>query len=859
MSGQRRVWRVLVLLVLALASLPHASGAATTFVVNTTADGEGPCTSDHCTLREAIQAANNLAGADTITFSIPGEGPHSIKLIATLPAIVDPVAIDGSSQPGFSGTPVIEVDGELLNEPGAYGDAFRISVGPSTIKNLAINDFIGGDGVIVGGSSFQTVDNVVVQGNYIGVDVTGQIARQNFIGIGISNATNVLIGGDEPHERNVVSGNYQGIFVGPGTATGSRIQGNYIGTTSAGIQALPNESDGIRLDGSGWLVGGLSPNLANVISGNGTGISLVTANSHGNAIQGNLIGTTASGGPLGNTTGVIAVMGATGNATGGTGSAANVIAHNKSIGVVVQDATGNTFTGNSIHSNQQLGIDLIVSSFQGRTPNDANDADSGSNDLQNYPIIESAQYVGTSLIVAGRINTTPGSTQRLEFFANSACDATGYGEGQTFVGSKDVTVGSDGNSLFSAEFVVPPGSGRHITASATNPAGSTSEFARCFDAGSSASGSTPTPSTSASPGATPSPAPSGSPTPSCEWEQENPREETRSGNTLLGVAIVDESLAWAVGNAPNDAGQGRSLVKKWNGSRWNQVPTPNVAGEHNGFQDVAVGADGDVWAVGDHSGDSIETLVVHGQKGDWRLVSSPSPGVGLSVFNGVDVAPNGTVYTVGARWDRDGVYHSVIARRKQGRWTLPRVGGALLHDVVAVANRNVWAVGQQTKDNTSRTFIVHFNGDKWTTIPSPNVNEKFHILRAVTATSPNDIWAAGSYYGANRRSRPLILHFNGTRWSVSDVPDLRGEVELWGISSASPDDVVAVGQASGDYPTDPRAILEWDGNGWTKVLHEDLVSVQLFDMDLAPDGDAWAVGMHNTRPFTSYVEHRFCG
>ena len=881
MGGLPGARRVLVLLVVLIASLPHGSTASTTFVVNTTADGEGPCTSDHCTLREAIQAANSLAGADVITFSIPGSGPHTIQLVADLPAIVDPLTVDGSSEPDFGGTPVIEVDGGLVSEPGAYASAFRISAGPSTIKNLAINDFAGGDGIVVAG--FSPIDNVVIQGNFIGTDVTGQTDQGNFIGIGISGASNVLVGGDEPHERNVISGNYQGLYIGPGAGSGTRIQGNYIGTTVSGTQALGNEGDGIRLDGSQYLIGGTTAGTGNVIAANGAGISVVTTSSQDNVIQGNLIGVGSTRSALGNRNGIIIAAGPTRNIVGGSGAAANVIAHNDGIGILVQDATGNTFTTNSVHSNRQLGIDLIVSSFQGRTPNDMDDPDTGSNDLQNYPVIESAVYTGTMVTIGGRINTTPNSTQRLEFFANALCDPSGHGEGETFLGATDVSVGAEGDATFSVSYAAPAGAGGFITSTATNPSGSTSEFSNCFDAAGTPAQPTPTPtptptqptptptpiptattsrspSPSASPTTTgspsPSPSPSGSPVPRCMWSRMASAANEGSPASLLGVTTLSDSRAWAVGYSADDRGQGRTLVERWNGSTWNRVSTPNHRGEHNELNDVEVAPNGDVWAVGHRSRLSMEAIVLRYNGSDWKLVRSPSPGVELTEFSAVDVTPNGTVYAVGSRWDRDRVYHSVIARRRAGRWkVIPKVGGTLLHDVVAVGNRNVWAVGQRVKDGVSRTFILHYDGERWTSVPSPNVNQRFHILRGVTAVGSHDLWAVGSYFGDRRRTQPLILHFDGSRWTVADVPDVAEDADLYAVSAAASDDAVAVGQGGG---TDPRVILEWDGTTWTRVPHDDVETPQLWDVDLSPEGDAWVVGSNGSRPFDSYIDHRSC-
>ncbi len=115
-----------------------ASGAAT-YVVNSTADpGSGTCDASECTLREAIAAANAAPGADIIHFSIPGPGPHTIQPTGALPTITDPVVIDGTTQPGFAGTPIVEVSGALAP---VVTNGLTITSGGSTIRGLVVNGF----------------------------------------------------------------------------------------------------------------------------------------------------------------------------------------------------------------------------------------------------------------------------------------------------------------------------------------------------------------------------------------------------------------------------------------------------------------------------------------------------------------------------------------------------------------------------------------------------------------------------------------------------------------------------------------------------------------------------------------------
>jgi Calx-beta domain-containing protein len=147
-------------------------------------------------------------------------------------------------------------------------------------------------------------------------------------------------------------------------------------------------------------------------------------------------------------------------------------------GVVIRNgAVGNTITGNSIHDNAGLGIDL---GDDGVTPNDPSDADSGANNLQNFPIIGTA-VAGTPNTISGTLNSTPGQTFTVHVYANPACDPSGNGEGQTLIGSTTASTNGSGDAVWTLN----PGSltaGDFITATATDSAGNTSEFSACFQA-----------------------------------------------------------------------------------------------------------------------------------------------------------------------------------------------------------------------------------------------------------------------------------------------------------------------------------------------------------------------------------------
>ena len=148
---------------------PTALLAPLQLTVNTTGDGDdGTCNAAHCSLREAINAANaspNDTTPDQISFGITPAGPHSINPGTALPALTEAVIIDGTTQPGWAAAPIIEVNG--TGAP-AGTDGFSVTAGAagSTIRGLAINRFPH-DGIHVSGN------DTVIEANYIGLALDG--------------------------------------------------------------------------------------------------------------------------------------------------------------------------------------------------------------------------------------------------------------------------------------------------------------------------------------------------------------------------------------------------------------------------------------------------------------------------------------------------------------------------------------------------------------------------------------------------------------------------------------------------------------------------------------------------------------
>jgi hypothetical protein len=339
-----------------------------TFTVTTTADtGAG-------SFRQAILDSNTNPGTNNIIFQISGSPPFSIIPHTVLPSVGNPAIIDGTTQNGFTGTPVIELNGTLA---GGTAAGLQLLSGFSTVRGLVINRF-SAQGLTLNGSSN------VIQGNYIGTDLTGTKTGGNTsFGIWVMSSGN-LIGGTNAGNGNVISGgNDTGIYIL--SAGGNTIQGNLIGVTATGTKALGNVNNGVVIDGGGSnFVGGTNSTARNVISGNGqSGIYLNSGNTTANLIQGNYIGLDISGGSvLNNTNDGITINGAPGNTIGSAlPGGGNVISGNGFSGISINTsaASNNVVLGNFIGTdalgktalgNQNAGV--VVSAAAGNQLGGAN-------------------------------------------------------------------------------------------------------------------------------------------------------------------------------------------------------------------------------------------------------------------------------------------------------------------------------------------------------------------------------------------------------------------------------------------------------------------------------------------------------
>ncbi len=388
------------------------------FRVTTTAD-TGPGS-----LRQAILDSNAATGAtNVIDFAIAGSGVQTISPLSPLPAVTNPVLIDGLSEPGYAGTPLVEIDG---SQAGG-GDGLLITGADSTVRDLDIDNFSQGAGIHIAGSG-ATGD--WVYGCFLGTDPTGTQVEPNNAGVEIDGgADGNTIGGANAGAGNIISGNDQDgvVITGQGT-TGNQIAGNDIGTDGTGTVAVPNDGAGIIVESgaSDNTIGGYVAAAGNLVTSNyGPGVA-VGSDAMDTSVGDEIIG-------------------------------------NRIYGNISSSFSGSVFYGASGQA-IDLGDDGVTTNAAGPRQ--------GPNNLQNFPVIIGA---GAGQLLGWLQGSLPATTFRIEFFASAAYNPDGAGEAQDFLGAMTVTTDASGQAVFTVPYAAPVDL-PIITATATDPQGNTSEL-----------------------------------------------------------------------------------------------------------------------------------------------------------------------------------------------------------------------------------------------------------------------------------------------------------------------------------------------------------------------------------------------
>ena len=280
----------------------------------------------------------------------------------------------------------------------------------------------------------------------------------------------------------------------------------------------------------------------------------------------------------------------------------------------------------------------------------------------------------------------------------------------------------------------------------------------------------------------------------------NPNPGTRS-YFIKAVSAVSPNDVWAVGFSKDQNGNNpKTLTEHWDGSQWSIIPSPNVGTDSFLLGDVAISSS-NVWAVGlgiRSSGGSA--LIEHWNGTKWSLVSSPNVGSPFYSLGEARAISANDIWAVGSASDTRNVFHTLVEHWDGTQWNIvrsPNVGSNnnFLNSVTTVSVNDVWAVGTSTNNShINKTLIEHWDGTQWSVVRSPNGGSSNNFLGEVSAASANDIWTVGAYNNTNNVSLTLIEHWNGSKWSIVPSPNFDlGNNYLTGLTVVSTNDVWAVG------------------------------------------------------------------
>ena len=339
----------------------------------------------------------------------------------------------------------------------------------------------------------------------------------------------------------------------------------------------------------------------------------------------------------------------------------------------------------------------------------------------------------------------------------------------------------------------------------------------------------------------------------------SPNSFISKGNELTSVACLSASDCWAVGYYLKNFNPFQTLIEHWDGVSWTIVNSPNNnATDSNFLTSVACVSESDCWAVGYsfNNVNAFRVLFLHWDGNSWTIVASPGdpPGNLSSVtctsasncwavgYVGVGAQSVGTTQTVTMHWDGNS-------------WTVvpspnpESAGSNLLLGVNCASASDCWAVGYYSAATPRmfRTLIERWNGSSWAVVSSPNSSStQSNLLFDVACTSPSDCWAVG-----NAGTETLIERWNGSSWAVASSANISGAASnsLSSVTCKSASDCWAAGKYKTSSNLDRTFIQQWDGNLWSIVATPNTSAPEgnrLYDITCASGSDCWSVGSYRS-------------
>jgi len=343
------------------------------------------------------------------------------------------------------------------------------------------------------------------------------------------------------------------------------------------------------------------------------------------------------------------------------------------------------------------------------------------------------------------------------------------------------------------------------------------------------------------------------------WQKVASASPSSNGNVLSGVAATSAASAWAVGSYFTPGGLSQTLIERWNGTTWAQTPSPNPGGatRNNQLAGVAATSASNAWAVGSYAASASDpghTLIVRWNGTRWAQVPSPNPGGAghPDSLSGVAATSASDAWAVGSYASSGSAGRNLVVHWDGKTWTQvpsPNAGSAgaanSLSAVAATSASDAWAVGSYSAGGEIRTLTLHWDGKTWTKVPSPNAGTGKNVLYGVAATSATNAWAVGFRFSGPLPNRIILEHWNGKTWAMTASPNPGSATNvLYGVAATSASNAWAVGDYAGATTADRTLTERWNGKTWGKVASPNPGSNGngLFGVAATSASNAWAVG-----------------
>jgi hypothetical protein len=330
-------------------------------------------------------------------------------------------------------------------------------------------------------------------------------------------------------------------------------------------------------------------------------------------------------------------------------------------------------------------------------------------------------------------------------------------------------------------------------------------------------------------------------------------------NDLAAVSAASMNDAWAVGAyVPPGGSVLTTLAHHFDGIRWTAYPLPNVGVQQNALLGVSMPSAGLAWAVGYYENGKFEqrTLIEHFDGTVWSVIPSPSPGARHNIFYGVAAVTDYDVWAVGAEQDSHGLWHTLTEHWDGSEWSVVKaidagVSGNQLYAVKALAANDVYAVGQQAGAGfPSQALIEHWDGERWSVIPSPDDASASALPLGVTATH-SSLTVVGQQETDSVPYTTYVAAGALGNLSIQKTPNAgAGENDLFAVTMADDGSTWTVGWDI-DPATDTHRPLVLQGikGAWSLVPSPTFPPG--YDSGFAaitaiPGGGLWAVGVTAT-------------